>query len=187
MIGENLMMIRKYNNLMMNRKLFVILVFMAYLPAAASAQIASGGSFELERSAVATGGGTSANGAFSIAGTSGQATAGTNSTNEPFAQASGFWIPGALMPTASLVSVGGRVVTAEGSGIRNVTVTLTDSAGRTRTARTKTFGHYRFTDVTAGETYILSVRAKRYFFANPTQVVSVLDELTDVNFEADAR
>jgi len=47
-------------------------------------------------------------------------------------------------------------------------------------ARTSSFGYYRFDDVLAGETYIVSVTSKRYSFA--PQVVSVFEELTDLDF-----
>jgi hypothetical protein len=43
-------------------------------------------------------------------------------------------------------------------------------------------GYYRFTDLQAGETYIVSVSARRYQFTVPTQVVSLLDSVADLNF-----
>ncbi|MDQ3490846.1 MAG: hypothetical protein M3449_07260 [Acidobacteriota bacterium] len=55
--------------------------------------------------------------------------------------------------------------------------------GSTRTARSSSFGYYRFEDVAAGETYILSVSSKRYSFA--PRVVSALDELSDLDFTAE--
>ncbi len=87
-------------------------------------------------------------------------------------------------PTAASVSVGGRVLTDRGRGLTNDFVVLTDKNGNTRTARTTAFGYYRFADVAAGETYILSVRSKRYSFA--PQVVSVTEDLTELNFTAQA-
>jgi len=53
-------------------------------------------------------------------------------------------------PTAATVTVTGRVITAQGRGIRNVVVTITDSSGNTRRATTTTFGYYRFDNVAAG-------------------------------------
>ncbi|MEO8072504.1 MAG: carboxypeptidase-like regulatory domain-containing protein, partial [Acidobacteriota bacterium] len=87
-------------------------------------------------------------------------------------------------PTAANVSIGGRVLTSKGRGIRNAIVTLINQNGETRSARTSAFGFYRFADVQAGETYILSVTTKRYVFDNPTRVLSITDELTDVDFIA---
>jgi Tol biopolymer transport system component/uncharacterized protein YkvS len=89
-----------------------------------------------------------------------------------------------LATTAANVSVGGRVTTANGMGIRNVRVTLTDANGATRTAITNGFGFYRFDEVEVGQTYFVSVRSKRYQFSNPTQVISVSDEITDLTFTA---
>jgi len=88
-------------------------------------------------------------------------------------------------PTAAGVSVGGRVVTSLNRGIRNARVTLTDSQGNTRFAMTTSFGYYNFADVAAGETYIISVAARRYRFTQPTQVLSVTENLTSVDFIAE--
>lgn len=89
-----------------------------------------------------------------------------------------------LQPTAANVSVGGRVLTNEGAGISRVSVTLTDSAGVSRSATTNTFGYYNFTDVPAGETYVLTVNNKKYFFADSPRVVSVQNDLADIDFRA---
>ena len=89
-----------------------------------------------------------------------------------------------LAPTAAQVSVGGRVLTANGSGIRNVRLTLTDSHGVSRTVLTGTFGNYSFDNVSAGETYLVSAAAKNYTFSQPAQALTVNDSLTGVNFVA---
>ncbi len=85
-------------------------------------------------------------------------------------------------PTAATVSVGGRVTTQSGKGIRNISVTLTDASGTARSTITGAFGAYRFDDVPVGENYILSVSGKRFAFENPTQIVSVNEQLDDLNF-----
>jgi hypothetical protein len=61
-------------------------------------------------------------------------------------------------------------------------LTITDQAGNSRLATTSVFGYFRFHDVQAGETYIISVNSKRYSFA--PQVVNVTDNLTGLNFTA---
>jgi hypothetical protein len=61
---------------------------------------------------------------------------------------------------------------------------LTNSAGETKSASTNSFGYYRFADVQAGDTYILSISAKHYQFENPTRVLNVGDEMDTVNFAA---
>ncbi len=87
-------------------------------------------------------------------------------------------------PTAANVSVGGRVSTDEGAGISRVNVTLTNGAGVSRSVTTNTFGHYRFDEVAAGETYILTVNNKKYLFADSPRVVSVQNDALDVDFRA---
>jgi hypothetical protein len=89
-------------------------------------------------------------------------------------------------PTAATVTVGGRVTTANGRGIRSVVVTMTDSSGNMRTATTSIFGYYRFTDVPAGETYIFTVRGKRFTFGTNTQVQSIVEDTDAINFVADS-
>lgn len=86
--------------------------------------------------------------------------------------------------TAATVSIGGRVVTAKGGGIGNARVSLTDSQGNTKSALTDSSGYYRFTDIPAGETYILNVSAKRFAFQIPTQILSATDDETEMNFIA---
>lgn len=91
----------------------------------------------------------------------------------------------ALAPTAASVFVSGRVLTASGNGIRNVSVTLTDSQGNAHPALSSAFGYYRFDNIPAGETVIIGVRAKRYTFSQPSQVLNVLEDVGNVNFVAD--
>lgn len=89
-----------------------------------------------------------------------------------------------LAPTAADVTVSGRVVSASGRGIANASISLTDVKGNVRRVLTSTFGYYRFDDVRAGESYILSVQSKRFQFAKPSRVINVTDYLTDENFTA---
>jgi hypothetical protein len=90
-----------------------------------------------------------------------------------------------IAPTAAGVSLGGRVTTSAGAGIRNVYVRLIDGSGEQRQALTNSFGYYSFDDLAAGQTYIVSLSAKRYRFANPTRVITLNDNLDSVDFTAD--
>lgn len=94
----------------------------------------------------------------------------------------GMWQINAAPPTAANVSISGKVLTAKGAGLSNAIITLTDSQGVSRSLKIATFGNYRFENVAAGETYTLSVTAKKYQFS--PQVVSVSDDVTDLNFIA---
>lgn len=100
-------------------------------------------------------------------------------TLSPFAIAS-------VAPTAANVAIGGRVSSGK-SGLRNVVVTLSGgSLPQPLSVRTNSFGYYRFENLPVGETYILSVSPKRYFFSEPTRVVTLDDEITDADFTAEA-
>jgi hypothetical protein len=92
----------------------------------------------------------------------------------------------AVTPTAATVSISGRVMTSNRRGIRNVRLSLTDSSGLVRTATTTSFGYYRFDDVQAGETYILSAIGKRYTFSQPVQVLNITGDTSEVNFIANS-
>jgi hypothetical protein len=80
------------------------------------------------------------------------------------------------------VSVSGRVITAQGKGIRNVSVTITYPSGQTQTIASGESGYYQFTDIPAGETYSFSVSAKRYNFAESVQVREILDNTANIDF-----
>lgn len=78
-------------------------------------------------------------------------------------------------PTAALVPVGGRVLSGK-QGLQNAQVILTDEQGISKTAKTTAFGYFRFEDVEAGQTYVLTVNSKRFQFT--PQVLSVNEEMT---------
>jgi uncharacterized delta-60 repeat protein len=87
-------------------------------------------------------------------------------------------------PTAANVSIGGRITTADGRGIRNAVVVLTGgNLPAPRTVRTGTFGYYSFESVEVGATYIIEIRSKSYQFT--PQLVTVNEELTELNFTAE--
>ena len=87
-------------------------------------------------------------------------------------------------PTAAGVSVSGRVLISETQGIGNARLTLVSGDGQTQVAITNGFGYFRFNNVVVGRTYVLTVSHKNYAFSNPTRMISVSDELTDIDFTA---
>lgn len=109
-------------------------------------------------------------------------------TNNPVGQ--GEWVginnllASAFVPTAAHASISGRVFAPEGSPLSRATVNLYNSVGGIQTTQTNSFGYYSFNELPAGEIYVLEARSKRYVFSNPTQVVTLNDNLTDVNFYA---
>ncbi len=84
----------------------------------------------------------------------------------------------ALIPSAAEVLVSGRVLTLDGRGLRNAIVWLTDIQGAVRSARTSTFGYFRFEDVPVGETYVIGVSSKQYRFT--PRIIAVSDEISDL-------
>lgn len=94
------------------------------------------------------------------------------------------WGIGLLYPTAADVSISGRVMTADGRGIVNAIVTLRNRAGETRTMQTGSFGTYAFDGVAAGEDYVISVASRRFRFEPPERLISVADNITDLDLIA---
>jgi antitoxin (DNA-binding transcriptional repressor) of toxin-antitoxin stability system len=86
--------------------------------------------------------------------------------------------------TAASVSVSGRIITPQGRGVTNVVVTMTDSEGNTRSTVSTTSGYYRFDEVEAGSTYVITATGKRYTFSQPAQVVNISDATEEINFIA---
>ena len=101
---------------------------------------------------------------------------------KPRTSLSPFVIAEGLIPSASNVAIGGRVTTTNGRGIANAVVSITDSNGVTRRIRTASFGYYRFDDIPAGESYVISVASKRFTFASPTRIVFAADDTSDADF-----
>jgi len=83
-------------------------------------------------------------------------------------------------PTAANVSVSGRVFSPDGFGLRNASVSITDTRGSVRSTLTGSFGYFRFDEIVAGESYVVAVRSKRYVFT--TRVINPYEELTGVDF-----
>lgn len=142
----------------------------------------SGGQYEIESSMIASGG-TSSGGQFDFGEAIGQTLAGNRSQGGPFSVQSGFWVSN-LAPTAAQVSISGRVLTAGGYAIRNARVVITALNGETRAGQTGSLGYFRFEGVGVGSTYVLTVSSDRFAFDRPSMVVTVMDELTDLDFIA---
>lgn len=151
----------------------IILVF-------ASVSGQSGGIYQITQSVTGSGGGDSSGGTFSVTGTIGQSLTDV-STQNPFKIESGFWQV-SLAPTAAGANISGRVIAADGRGVRNASVVLVDQSGTTKYARTGSFGYYHFQDIASGQTVVISVNSKRFQFL--TQFVLLNDNLTGIDFVA---
>ena len=166
------------------KRLGIFIGLLLTLTVAANAQIAQGGVYRIEQSVIA-GGGASADATgstYKLNGVIGEPVAGTTSSSGAFSVKGGFLSSPSIAPTAAAVSISGRILNMSGGGLVNAFVTLTDMNGNARTILTKKFGAFRFDDVTAGESYIITVTSRHYTFQ--PQVISVLENLTNVDFTA---
>lgn len=111
-------------------------------------------------------------------------------TNNPVGQ--GEWVgvnnllASAFTPTAANANITGRVFGPGGDPMSRTTVNLYDSIGTIKTTATNSFGFYTFPDLPVGNTYIVEARSKRFTISNPTQVVTLFDNVQDLNFYADS-
>lgn len=91
----------------------------------------------------------------------------------------------AMVPVAN-VSVTGRVLTAGGNPIRNAILTI--SGGNLPapvSAQTGSFGYFIFSGLQSGQTYTITVNAKRNTFAQPTRMTTPQTDVTDFDFVAE--
>ena len=86
-------------------------------------------------------------------------------------------------PTAATTSVSGIVISASGRPIAKARISLAGMEGARDVVLSNAFGFYQFDQVPVGDTYIVSVAAKRYTFA--PQTISVTDQITSLNLIAD--
>ena len=166
------------------RSITALFVTLIALGSQAGAQIATGGSYTIEQGFVANGGGSSNGTIYKVEGTSGQPAAGVISSGGLYRAKGGFWQANPLIATGN-ASISGRVVLEGARGVTNARVTL--SGGNLTTPRvviTGRRGTFAFEDVEAGRTYILTVVSRRYGFEQPSHVISVMDNVTDIIFQA---
>ena len=91
-----------------------------------------------------------------------------------------------LAPTAANVGVSGRITTPMGAGVRGVIVRIEGvESGMVQRASTNSFGYYSFSDLPVGEMYVVNVFSKRYLVRDGTRFLTLMDELTDLNFIVD--
>jgi hypothetical protein len=92
----------------------------------------------------------------------------------------------ALATTAANASVSGRITTANGEGIRNAKVMLSGgNLVQPIIVQTGAFGKYQFDNLPSGETYLLTVVAKRYTFATPTRLIVLNESIGDADFASE--
>ncbi len=89
-----------------------------------------------------------------------------------------------FVPLAASATISGRVRDQKGNPLSRVGVTLTDLSGNSRQAMTNSLGYYSF-EAEVGQTYILSAVSRRYSFTPATQIVSLYENVSGLNFNAE--
>jgi predicted outer membrane repeat protein len=84
--------------------------------------------------------------------------------------------------TAAVATVSGKVLKANGKAINRAAVTITDMRGNSRTTLTDAKGRYRFDRIEVNKTYLVHAETKTQQLT--PQVITVKDDLSDVNFIA---
>jgi hypothetical protein len=96
------------------------------------------------------------------------------------------WSAGVVAPTAATGNITGRVLTADGRPIANVRVII--SGGQLPESisfYTGHLGYYNFEDLPVGQAYVITVKSRRFTFANPTKIIDLKDSITDADFIAE--
>lgn len=91
-----------------------------------------------------------------------------------------------LSTTVAMAAVSGRVLSAHGRGLSNVSVTISGGAlAQPITTVTGSMGYYSFPEMEVGSSYILTVNAKRNTFVEPSRLFTLLESITDADFVAE--
>ena len=78
-------------------------------------------------------------------------------------------------PTSASVELTGRVTSRSGFAVPNAEVVVIDKAGASRRVRTNPFGKFTVSELPAGQTYFIQVKAKEHLFD-----IVVIDLASDV-------
>lgn len=89
-----------------------------------------------------------------------------------------------VVRNSAVTDVGGRILRADGNGIKGAVLTIIDSNGNQRRTLTSSLGHYRFDEMTVGANYQIVIGTKSHVFSpNPASFL-VIDQTSDLNFTA---
>ncbi|MCI0607131.1 right-handed parallel beta-helix repeat-containing protein [bacterium] len=81
------------------------------------------------------------------------------------------------------VSIGGRAISSDGKGIKNVLIRIIGPSGEARFQKTNRFGLYRFEKIPRNRTYNVTATYRNFEFE--AQIVNVTEEtITDLDFVA---
>lgn len=88
------------------------------------------------------------------------------------------------VPTAATALISGRIFDIFGGAVKDVIVSVTAPNGDVRSTRTNNFGAYRFSELPVGESYVITVRSRRYTFAADSIIVTLMNDLNGQDFTA---
>lgn len=91
--------------------------------------------------------------------------------------------PTPFITSSANVSVGGRIVSDNGMGLRNAAVTLVEEDGTEHTIYTGNLGYFSFDGLESGQTVVVSVRSKRFVFSPRT--ITINDNISDLEIHPD--
>lgn len=94
-------------------------------------------------------------------------------------------IPICVSPSAGPTTVIGQVIDAFGRAIPRARLTLIDGNGNIQVASSNPFGFFKFAPIPSGGSVTLTVNAKGFLFASPTQIIEPRDSITETIFVAD--
>jgi len=83
---------------------------------------------------------------------------------------------------AAEVSLSGRVASTEGRGITNTVVTLPGRDNKPHTFITGRSGEFHFDSLASGETYVVTVQARRFTFDPSSRVYTLNDNVSNADF-----
>lgn len=84
-----------------------------------------------------------------------------------------------LSDTNASVRLAGRVLTPEGTPIRNTMVFLIGKDG-VRSALSGSLGYFTINNIPAGENYALGVVHPRYIFSYPSEIIKIHTDIPDL-------
>jgi parallel beta-helix repeat protein len=85
-----------------------------------------------------------------------------------------------LGPTSANVAIAGRVVSDTGMPIGRTYLTITGQSGNIYQSLTNPFGYFRFSEIPAGQTYILSMNSKSFEFTPSSISIAVTSDINDL-------
>lgn len=109
----------------------------------------------------------------------------TTTTTSWKTRVTSFKFPQCTAATAANVSVAGRVLNSSGRGIASASVRIQSMASGWNSAiRTSKNGSFVLPEVPSGDTYIVTVNARRYTFNEPSRILNLQDSVAGFDFIA---